>query len=613
MSRQGATAQELLEALRTQRAFGALDPEALAGVASVMHVKTFSSDDLQDDIDGLYFILRGAVRLIDADSGTEVALHPGELFGYGTPASAAGAWSATVSDDALLARFASTDIDALCAAQPSLRCFLAPEATVVADAHPAPPGLNLLPTSVRALIKRGPVTLAPDTSIRDGATLMTEQRVSSVLIVSQGHLSGVVTDRDLRSRVIAQGTDTSRPLSDIATPRPLTIDVRNPAFEALLLMTRHNIHHLPVTDGDALVGVITATDLNAHHSTSPVFLAGEIFKQDTLEGLAAAAARVALLQQNLAASGASAYSSGRMITAITDAITCRLLQLAEAKLGPPPIDYVWVAAGSQARSEQTARSDQDNCMVIDDGFDPARHGEYFNALSVFVCDGLAACGYIHCPGEMMAMTDLWRQPKSRWLQYFRKWTDEPDPKALMLTCVFFDLRAIYGKASLLDELRRDMLSMTQGKRMFLAHMVGNALTHTPPLGLFRAISTIRSGAHRGTIDFKHSGIVPVVDLARVYALAGGHEAINTYDRLDVAATSGEISGQSARDLRETLEFIARIRIRHQVSQLAAGLKADNFVKPDELSNFERSQLKDAFGVVQTLQSVLGQRYQAGRF
>ncbi|MFH1814175.1 MAG: putative nucleotidyltransferase substrate binding domain-containing protein [Pseudomonadota bacterium] len=613
MSRQGTTGQALLDALRVQRAFGALDPEALAGVASVMHVKAFSADDLQDDIDGLYFILRGEVRLIDADSRTEVALHPGELFGYGTPASAVGAWSARVSDDALLARVASTDVDALCSAQPSLRCFIAPEATVVADAHPAPPGLNLLPTSVRALIKRGPVTLPPDTSIRDAATLMTEQRVSSVLIVSQGRLSGVVTDRDLRSRVVAQGTDTSRPLSDIATLRPLTMDVRNPAFEALLLMTRHNIHHVPVTDGDALVGVITATDLNAHHSTSPVFLAGEIYKQDTLEGLTAAAARVALLQQNLAASGASAYSSGRMITAITDAITCRLLQLAEAKLGPPPVEYVWVAAGSQARSEQTARSDQDNCMVIDDAFDPARHGEYFNALSVFVCDGLAACGYIRCPGEMMARTDLWRQPKSRWLQYFRKWTDEPDPKALMLTCVFFDLRAIYGKASLLDELRRDMLSMTQGRRMFLAHMVGNALTHTPPLGLFRAISTIRAGEHRGTIDFKHNGIVPVVDLARVYALAGGHEAINTYDRLDVAATSGEISGQSARDLRETLEFIARIRIRHQVSQIAAGLTADNFVKPDELSNFERSQLKDAFGVVQTLQSVLGQRYQAGRF
>ena len=157
----------------------------------------------------------------------------------------------------------------------------------------------------------------------------------------------------------------------------------------------------------------------------------------------------------LAAADASAYSTGHIITTITDALTTRLIHLAEVKLGPPPVDYVWVAAGSQARSEQTARSDQDNCMVLDDRYDEALHGEYFRAFSQFVCDGLAACGYIHCPGEMMAMTDKWRQPRARWAQYFHQWVDKPEPMALMLTCVFFDLRAIHGKTELLESLRRD--------------------------------------------------------------------------------------------------------------------------------------------------------------
>ena len=214
---------------------------------------------------------------------------------------------------------------------------------------------------------------------------------------------------------------------------------------------------------------------------------------------------------------------------------------------------------------------------------------------------------------MMAMTDPWRQPKARWAQYFRKWTAEPEPKALMLTCVFFDLRAIHGQAALLDTLREDVLARTRGNRIFLAYMVGNALKHQPPLGLFNRMSTLRSGEHRGTLDLKHSGIVPIVDLARVYALAGGHAAVNTHDRLAVAAASGEISEQSAHDLRDALEYIATLRIQHQARQLAGGAGADNFLRPDELSNFERGQLKNAFGVVQTLQSVLGQRYQAGRF
>jgi CBS domain-containing protein len=395
---------------------------------------------------------------------------------------------------------------------------------------------------------------------------------------------------------------------DIPTLAPLSIDVQNPAFDALLLMARHNIHHVPVLDGQRIVGMITATDLTEQHSTSAVYLAGDIYKQSTVEGLQRASTKIKRLQQSLAAAEASAYSTGHIITAITDAITTRLLQLGEAQLGPAPIDYVWVAAGSQARNEQTAKSDQDNCMVLDDRYDEAEHGAYFKALSQFVCDGLDACGYIYCPGEMMAMTDTWRQPQKRWAEYFARWTSQPDPKALMLTCVFFDLRAIHGKAELLDKLRSDVLKRTQGNSLFLAHMVGNALTHQPPLGMFKGISTVRSGEHKGKIDLKHTGVVPIVDLARVYALAGGDAAVNTHDRLTSAAAGGAISEQSARDLRDALEFLAYTRIQHQARQISRGESPDNFLNPADVSNFERSQLKDAFTVVQSLQSVLAQRY-----
>ncbi|MHB8951305.1 MAG: putative nucleotidyltransferase substrate binding domain-containing protein, partial [Rhodoferax sp.] len=301
-------------------------------------------------------------------------------------------------------------------------------------------------------------------------------------------------------------------------------------------------------------------------------------------------------------------STGHIVTAITDALTIRLIQLAEAQLGPAPIDYVWVAAGSQARSEQTAKSDQDNCLILDDNFEEAAHGAYFRAFSKYVCDGLAACGYIHCPGEMMAMTDTWRQPRRVWADYFHTWVDQPKPKALMLTCVFFDLRAIHGKAELLESLRREVLARTKGNSLFLAHMVGNALKHRPPLGLFGTISLIRGGENARTIDLKHSGIVPIVDLARVYALAGGIAAVNTHDRLEAVGQAGEVSEQGARDLRDALEFLAKLRIAHQARQTQQNQAPDNFLALEELSNFERSHLKEAFSVVQTLQGVLQNRY-----
>jgi CBS domain-containing protein len=432
-------------------------------------------------------------------------------------------------------------------------------------------------------------------------------------LVEQGQLFGLITDRDLRNRVVAQGLDSGQPVADIATLAPLTVSANSPAFDALLLMARHNIHHVPVMDGQRIAGMITATDLTEQHSTSAVYLAGDIYKQTTLEGLSQISTKVKHLQQHLAAADASAYSTGHIVTAITDALTVRLIQLAEAKLGPAPIDYVWVAAGSQARSEQTAKSDQDNCLILDDAYDEVLHGEYFKTFSKFVCDGLAECGYIHCPGEMMAMTDTWRQPRQRWAQYFQKWVNQPEPKALMLTCVFFDLRAIHGQSALLDGLRRDVLQRTKGNSLFLAYMVGNALKHRPPLGMFGTISLIRGGKNPGTIDLKHSAIVPIVDLARVYALADGLAAVNTSDRLEAAAQAGEVSAQSARDLKDALEFLAKLRIAHQARQIQSGQSPDNFLSLDELSNFERSHLKDAFSVVQTLQGVLGQRYQSGRF
>ena len=488
-------------------------------------------------------------------------------------------------------------------------------ATMERPPHPMPtdPPAGPMSAPLSTLVRRAPVTLPPTRSIHAAAQCMHAQRVSSVLIEQDGLLFGLVTDRDLRNRVLATGLDPLRPVMDIATLAPLTLEAHATVFDALLLMARHNIHHVPLLDGQRIAGLVTASDLTERSSSSAVYLVGDLHKQTSVEGLRQACLNIRDLQRNLALTQASAYDTGHMVTAITDALTVRLLQLGERQFGTPPVEYVWVAAGSQARSEQTVRSDQDNCMVIDDAYDVAQHGEYFRSLSRFVCDGLDVCGYIYCPGEMMAVTDEWRQPRRQWADYFERWTSQPEPRALMLTSVFFDLRAVHGQTALLDGLRAEVLERTCGNSLFLAHMVGNALSHRPPLGLLRRFLTARSGEHRGTLDLKHGGTVPIIDLARVYALAGGDDAVNTHDRLIRAAGRGAISAGSAHDLRDALEFLSTLRIRHQAQQIEQGRPPDNHLDPGEISNFERTQLKDAFAVVRTLQKVLGQRFQSGRF
>lgn len=470
------------------------------------------------------------------------------------------------------------------------------------------PYISLISTPVRDLVRRVPVTLAPGATVAEAARRMRDEQVSAVLLVEDDRLTAIVTDRDLRNRVLAAGVDPGTPVGQIATPVPLTIDAAEPAFEALMLMTRHNIHHVPVLDGARLLGIITSTDVTKRHTTTAVSIASDIHAQTTVQGLANEAARVRLLQQTLADGAASAYATGRIITTVTDAITSRLLVLAETQLGPPPVPFAWVAAGSQGRCEQTARSDQDNCLVIDDAYEETTHGGYFKALAHFVNDGLNACGYVYCPGGMMARTDAWRQPRRRWAEYFERWIGQPEPQALMLTSVFFDQRCVEGRADLLVRLREPVLRTTRGNRIFLAHLVANALTHRPPLSLFGGIATVRHEQREDAVDLKHSGIAPIVDLARVYALAAGQAAVNTFDRLSIAAAGGEIPVQAARDLRDALQLIGGLRLRHQSAQLARGEVADNFLSLSELGHFERTQLKDAFQVVAELQSVLEQRY-----
>jgi CBS domain-containing protein len=464
---------------------------------------------------------------------------------------------------------------------------------------------------LQTLVQHKPITLPLHASVRDVARTMGDHGVSSILMVQEGQLVGLVTDRDLRNRVVAEGLELSSPAAAIATLNPITLDQRSPALEALLVMTRHNIHHVPVMDGERLVGMVTASDLMRLQSTSPVYLARDIHRQTTLKGLEGIGQQVKALQNHLSAANTSAYNTGHIITAITDALTCRLIALTEKELGPPPVPYVWVAAGSQGRCEQTAKSDQVNCMVLSDAYTPALHGDYFKTLARRVCDGLAACGYVHCPGEMMAMTDTWRQPLHVWRQYFQRWTENPEPKALMLITVFFDLRAVHGEFELLEALRRDVLAHTPQKSLFLAHVVNNAQKLRPPLNLFGQIAISHGGAHAGTVNLKNHAITPIVDLARLYALEAGLLEVNTRDRIEKASKLGELSESGSRDLRDAFEFVSRLRIVHQTLCMQRGLEPDNHLHLQELSNFERGHLRDAFSVIQSLQEVSAQRYPSG--
>ena len=493
--------------------------------------------------DALWLILEGRINLSNTQRQHTHAMYAGEAFGQGMTAHALQQQcTAQASTDARLLQVPAAVVHALLQTDPALEPFfpaplsgMLPTKPSQAATSSASEHISLLSRPLHSLVRHQPITLPPTLSILQVAQTMRERSVSSIMLTENNLLVGLVTDRDMRNRALAASVDVSRPVSDIATLNPKTLDHNSTVFNALLMMARHNIHHVPVMDGERIVGMLTATDLTRQHGTSPVYLSSDIHHQPNIEGLVKISAKVRTMQQQLAAAHTSANDTGHFITTITDALTTRLIQLAEGLLGPAPVPYVWVAAGSQARSEQTAKSDQDNCLILDDSYEEFKHGPYFKAFSKMVCDGLAECGYIHCPGEMMAMTDQWRQPLRQWREYFLRWVTVPDGKALMLTTVFFDLRAVHGHSELLQTLRDEVLQRTRGNTLFLAHMVGNAQKLRPPLNMFGHISTIRSGEHAGTVDLKHQALAPIVDLGRIYALAGGLHEVNTHERIASAS------------------------------------------------------------------------------
>ncbi len=461
--------------------------------------------------------------------------------------------------------------------------------------------------SVGHLVTRPPVTIDVGASIQETARRMVEERVSAMLITRDGTMSGIVTDRDLRSRVVAECLPVERAVGEIMSADPISIESTAHAYEAALVMMQNHIHHLPVTEGDRLVGMVSRSDFMRLETEHPLYLVADLGRQTSAAELAAVCARLPNLIAGQIDADVASEQLGKFITAITDTVTRQLIRIAERELGPPPCEYAWIALGSQARHEQSARTDQDNALVLSDDATDA-DAEYFAGLAKIVNDGLNDCGYVYCPGDVMASNPEWRVPVARWKDYFRRWITVPEEKALMHANIFFDLRAVAGDAGLVEEIKDFIRETAKGNELFLALMARNAMNFQPPLGFFRQFVLEKTGDHRHTLNLKLHGIIPIVELARIRSLAAGEIRVSTRNRLQAAAAAGELSPADAESLIDALDFIETLRLEHQSRQMSAGEKPDNHLSPTELSPLARQNLKAAFSQIRTSQSALLNRF-----
>ena len=458
------------------------------------------------------------------------------------------------------------------------------------------------------LALRSPITARPTDSIQAAAQLMAQHQVSSLPIVDEEGLVGILTDRDLRKRVVAAGQSVDAPVSQVMTAQPRAINMAAQIDDALMMMLESGIHHLPVLDAQQqLAAVVSAGDLLRAQAPSPLKLVRDIQRADSADMVATLSRRAPSVLAALCRQGSEVIEVGRIASVLTDAATRRLLALAEAELGPAPMAYSWLAFGSQARMEQGLVTDQDNGLLLADEPDEAASA-YFLQLATKVCDGLNDCGYVYCSGDVMAMK-RWRMSLKAWRRVFDQWMREPEPQSIMNCSIFFDQRCVSGDQALAATLQKQVLAQAKESRIFLRFLAAESSKHTPPLGLFnRFLQEERAGEGRG-INLKKRGVLPIVDLARVRALEGGLEAVHTEARIRAAAEAGIMNADDADDLVHALRFIGNIRLKHQVNCLEQGVTPNHLVDPDTLSGLHQRYLRSAFGIVRQAHKALAQRYQ----
>jgi len=560
---------------------------------------------------GLRIIRSGAVELRDSDNKLLDRLGEGESFHIIGLNAERGAVIATVIEDALVYFVPDEVYRGLRKNDRSFdRYFSVQRNRRLRRAARYQPELNTMMQQVNTLMSTNLLMMEPSATVQETAQAMAKRRVSSAFVVKNTELLGIVTDRDLRVRAVAKALAPETPVSQVMTANPEWVEGQETIFAATLLMTQGRFHHLPVKINGETVGIVTTSGLILAKQDDPVYLVQHISRQADVNSIKQLVSGMSKLMIQWVNSGMRAQQVSQILTAVSDAITIRLIQLAEEQFGPAPVPWCWAGFGSQARSEQLLGADQDNGLVISDAV-TADQLPWFEKLARFVCDALNECGYVHCPGGIMAMTDEWCQPLATWQDTVRRWTRSPTQDAVMRVSIFFDVRCIYGDCSLADRLQETMLEQASQNSIFLAALCANALEARPPLGIFRRFVVDRDGEHRKELDLKKRGVLPLTEIVRLHALAHKISAVNTDERLKALAAEKHLTITNSRNLADALHFIQHLRISHQCEQVMRGESVSNFLNPRDLPKMAREQLRDAFTIIDEAQSAIRQTYRAG--
>jgi len=607
--------------------FDQLPEKVILEVAQSVEISYYRTDsmiiDFNEKINELYMIRSGVVELYRRKGELYNRLDQGQLFGQmGLLTNNKVRFPAKAVKDTLLYCIPESVFNELCESYDDFADYVEVEdATRLKQAVKSKTDdANALTTSkVKTLLTREALVLPCSMTIQAVAKIMAEENISAVLIndpdmedPQDSSFVGIITEHDLCVKVIASGLNVDNPISQVMSTDLISLDHNAYIFEAMLLMLRYNIHHLPILKNKKPMGLIEVADIIRYESQNSLLFVSSIFQQKSSEDLVLLSAQLKNCFVRMVNEDANSHMVGRAMSEIGRSFKQRLLELAEEQFGPPPVPYCFLALGSMARDEQLMVTDQDNAIILDDSYQAELHGAYFDQLANFVCDGLAACGYSYCTGFIMATNPEYRKTRSQWEDCFADWIDNPNPQALLNSSIFFDLTGVYGRIKWAEQLNAFILRRAKKNNRFLACLARNALNRKPPLGFFKDFVMEKDGRHNNSINLKRRGTAPLADLIRVHALAIGSRSQNSFERLEDIIEACILPKSKGEDLQHAMELISLVRLRHQALDIESGIEPDNNIEPEKMSDFERRNLKDAFLVLSNAQNFLKYRYTANK-
>ncbi len=622
---------EIREHLSKYPPFDSLDEVLLDEVTHSIEITYYQAGstifNYNEPIHNLFYIRSGAVEVFLRDGELFNRLDEGDIFGYqGLLLHRRTRFAFTAIEDTLVYLIPEFLFDRLCDEDENFADFVGQwgsrlKSTVKQSANEN----DMMVTPIRRLITRLPVMIERSATIQEAAQLMTQEDVSSLLVIGpadhpdsdlvfsdnegkEWQLIDMVTDQDLRVHILAEGLSAQATLTQIIEDGLYTIQSDESVYEAMLIMLRNNLQSLPVLHRRRPVGLVYLADIVRYETDSSLHLMNSILKQNNVRGLERLKPNIQGTFVRLVDEGHTSQMIGNAMSSIGRSLMRRLIELAEAEMGLPPIPYCYMVHGSLARNDQGVTTDQDNALVLHNSFNPKLHDGYFKELAQRVSDGLDACGYTFCKGGIMATNDKWRQPLSQWQQYFTEWIAKPDAEKLLHSSIFFDLDAIYGEERFVEVLQDLIASHAKSNPNFLAALSRNALNRTPPLGIFRNFVMEKDGKHNNSINMKRRGVAPMNDVIRVHALSVGSSAQNPFERLDDIDKAGVLAPGQVDKIRHALEFMSVVRLRHQAYDIKHNHDADNSIEPEYISDSDRHNLKEAFQILSNAQKFLRFRY-----